>query len=445
MDAAKSPWDGLPQSVVRLLAEHGHLDLLRREADDGDYECAEMLARLLRARGEPPAAALTLLRPFVGTDWAARVVDDYAGYLAESGDVDAAMVMLRPYADEGHPEAVERLGTLLIQRGRADDVLALLRQGLDDYMYPIDVPVELTRGLGRDDEVIELLRSRIDAGRLGLESLLASVLERGGRLEEAIAALSDGLRREGPYNIADAEHLADLLARHDPAALAQFAAGDGRSGRRYGAHRLARWYEEQGRIDNAVAVLAPRAARVRRTHEQHGLPHYAAAAELGRVVRQDEPCLLADLLARHGRVDEAVTVLRTAAVAKPAVLRPLCVLLIEHDRLDEARAAVAEVVAEVWPDPVRLRLEWIEALVECGRYEQAIAELRADPEAGSGYARERLAALLTDHGPPDEAIAMLSPATERWSRMLLAKALIRAGRAEEAIAATRARPAPEQV
>ncbi|MER7283608.1 hypothetical protein ABT369_55230 [Dactylosporangium sp. NPDC000244] len=443
MDAARSPQDGLPQMVVRLLAEHGHLDLLRREADDGDYECAETLARLLRARGEPPATALTLLRPFVGTDWAARVVDDYAGYLAESGDVDAVVVMLRPYADEGHSVAVERLGTLLIQQGRADDVLAMLRQGLDDYMYPIDVPVELTRGLGRDDEVIELLRSRIDAGRLGLESLLASVLERDGRLEEAIAALSDGLR-EGPYNVADAQHLADLLARHDPAALAQFAAGDDRSGRRYGAHRLARWYEEQGRIDDAVAVLAPRAARVCRTHEQHGLPHYAAP-QLGWVVGQDEPRLLADLLARHGRVDEAVTVLRTAAVAKPALLRPLCVLLIEHDRLDEAQAAVAEVVAEVWPDPVRLRLEWIEALVECGRYEQAIADLRADPEAGSGYARERLAALLADHGPPDEAIAMLSPAAEGWSRILLAKALIRAGRAEEAIAATRARPATEQV
>ncbi|MEV0136575.1 hypothetical protein AB0H83_50145 [Dactylosporangium sp. NPDC050688] len=439
MDAAKSPRDGLPRMVVRLLAEHGHLDLLRREAEDGDYECAEALARLLRARGEPPAAALMLLRPFVGTDWAARVVDDYAGYLAESGDVDAAMVMLRPYADEGQLEAVERLGTLLIRQGRADDVLAMLRQGLDDYMYPVDVPVELTRGLGRDDEVIELLRARIDAGRLGLESLLASVLERDGRLEEAIAAVSDSLR-EGSYDVADAEHLADLLARHDPAALAQYAAGDDRNGRRYGAHRLARWHEEQGRIDDAVAVLAPRAARVRRMHEQHGLPHYAAAAELGRVVRQDEPFLLADLLARHGRVDEAVTVLRTAAVAKPSLLRPLCVLLIEHDRLDEARAAVAEVVAEVWPDPVKVRLEWIEALVECGRYEQAIAELRTDPEVGSGYARERLAALLTDHGPPDEAIAMLSPAAEGWQRMLLAKALIRAGRVEEAIAAVASEP-----
>jgi hypothetical protein len=178
------------------------------------------------------------------------------------------------------------------------------------------------------------------------------VLERDGRLEEAIAALSDGLGGGGSYDLAEAQQLADLLARHDPAALAHFAAGDDRSGRRYGAHRLARWYEEQGRIDNAVAVLAPRAARVRRIHEQHGLPHYAAAAELGRVVRQDESYLLADLLARHGRDDEAVTVLRTAAVAKPALLRPLCVLLIEHDRLDEARAAVAAVVAEVWPDPV---------------------------------------------------------------------------------------------
>ncbi|GAA2341261.1 tetratricopeptide repeat protein [Dactylosporangium salmoneum] len=443
----RSVEDGLPREVVEALAEHGHLDLLRREADDGDYECADMLGRLLRARGEPPAAALALLRPFVNTSWAARATDHIAEILAEEGDVVAAMAMLRPFADEGQREAVQRLGMLLVGQGRDEDLLAMLRQGLADNLYPIDVVVELTRGLGRDEAVIDLLRSRIDAGRRGLESLLASVLERDGRVEEAVTVLSASLRGRS-YNIEDAEQLADLLARHDPAALVDFAAGDGRNGRKFATHRLARLCEEQGRIDDAVAVLAPLAARLRRK-EEHGLVHYAVASWLGPVsadaLGRNEAWLLADLLARHGRVEEAITVLRPAASADPALVRPLCLLLIGQGRPDEARAVVAEVVAEGRPDPVKLRLEWIEALVACGRHEQAIAELRTDPEAGSGYAHERLAALLACFGSPDEAIAMLGPATEGWDRVLLAKALIRAGRPQDAIATMRAEPTTEWV
>jgi hypothetical protein len=112
--------------VVRLLAEHGHLDLLRREADDGDYECAERWHGCC-GPAEPPATALTLLRPFVGTDRAARVVDDYAGYLAEAGDVDAAMAMLRPYGDGGPARGRMLFAKALIRAGRAEEAIAAIR------------------------------------------------------------------------------------------------------------------------------------------------------------------------------------------------------------------------------------------------------------------------------------------------------------------------------
>ncbi|MEV4138393.1 tetratricopeptide repeat protein [Dactylosporangium sp. NPDC049742] len=349
------------------------------------------------------------------------------------------MAMLRPLAEEGQLEAVERLGALLVRQGEADEVLAMVRRALADPLFhPIDVAVELTRGMGRDEEVIGLLRPVVDAGR-GLDCLLASVLERDGRMAEAVAVQSACIRR-GPYAVEDAEQLADLLARHDPAALADLAAG----GRAFAVRRLARWHEEQGRIDDAVAVLAPLAARLRRKKE-HGLVHHAVASWLGPVtaaaLNRNAAWLLADLLARHGRVEEALAVLRPAASADPALVRPLCLMLIGQGRPDEARAAVAEIVAEGRPDPVTLRLEWIEALVACGRHEQAIAELRADPEADGGYARERLAALLACHGAPDEAIAMLGPDPVGNDRLLLAKALIRAGRPQDAIAMLRARPA----
>ncbi len=437
MDASALPWE-----VAEALAEHGHLDLLRREAGAGDYACADAAARLLQARGEP-AAALALLRPFLDTGWAWRATDHITAILVQQGDDAAATAMLRPFADEGRPEAVRRLGMLLVRHGRDDEVLAMLRQGLADVLYPVDVVVELTRGLGRDEEVIGLLRSRLDTGPGGIEGLLASVLDRAGRPGEAITVLTEYLR-EGSYDIADDEKLADLLARHDPATLTDLA---GTGGHPDAARRLARLYEDEGRIDDAVAVLAPLAGRLRR-QEQRGFHHYPPETwpgyTIGSALRRNETWLLADLLARHGRVEEAITVLRPAASIDPVLVRPLCVLLINHGRPDEARAVVAgfvaEFVAEGWQDPVMLHLEWIEALVESGRHEQAIAELRADPAATSGYARERLAALLTGFGSPHEAVALLGPDAEGSARGLLVDALIRAGRPEDAIAARRAVP-----
>ncbi|MDG6108927.1 hypothetical protein Daura_36945 [Dactylosporangium aurantiacum] len=439
----------LPQEVVRALAEHGHLDLLRREAEAGDYECADALGRLLRARGEPSEAALRLLRPFLDTDWVARAVDHIAEILVEDGDVGPAMELLRPLADEGQLEAVERFGALLVGLGRDDELLAMLRRGLADHLHPIDVVVELTRDLGRDDEVIGLLRSPVAAGA-GVDSLLASVLERAGRPAEAVAVLWACIRG-GPYAVQDAEQLADVLARHDPEALADLAAGHRRA---FAARRYARWCEERGRVDDAVAVLAGLAARQQRKREreqrrEHGLVPYRMATWYGPVteaaLNRNAAWLHADLLARHGRVQEAITVLRSAAAADPALVRPLCVLLIGQDRPDEARAVAAGIAAAGWPDPVLVRLEWIEALVAGGRHEQAIAELRTDPDADGGYARERLAALLAEAGPPDEAIAMLGPAAEGHNRILLATALIRAGRPDEAIAALHAVPATHWV
>ncbi len=426
--------EALPWAFVRELAEYGHLELLLREAADGDCPSADAASRLLRARGAPAVVALTVLRPFLGTDWAARAVEPYAEILADAGDVDAAVALLRPHAGRGHREAVEQLGALLVRLGRGEEVVGMLRDGLGDFGYPFDVVVELTRGLGHDEEVIGLLR-----GRRGLEGLLAAVLERSGRTERAIAVLS-AVVDNGSYDIADAEHLADLLARHDPAALAARTTGNGG---RYAAHRLARLHEEQGRVGEAVALLASLAAR-RRRKGQHRPNHFAVAAILGpvtaRIHEADEAWLLAGLLVRHGRVDEAVAGLRRATRDDLALLRPMCRLLIGLDRLDEARAAVAEVVAEGPADEVRLRLELVEALAECGRHDQAIAELRADPGVGGGYPRDRLVALLASSGPPDEAIAMLGAVTEPWAPPLLATALLRADRPEDAIAVMRPGP-----
>jgi thioredoxin-like negative regulator of GroEL len=166
-----------------------------------------------------------------------------------------------------------------------------------------------------------------------------------------------------------------------------------------------------------VAVLAPYAAKLRR----------------------NESAMLADLLARHGRVDEAIEVLRPATMADPeCLLRMLCTMLIGQSRLSEARVVVDTIAARGCLDPFDVRMEWVEALLECDQIERAIADLRADPDVDTAYARTRLAELLTATSELDKAEALLTGAKDRWDRARLAHVLVLKGHPEEAIAAMRA-------
>jgi hypothetical protein len=74
-------------------------------------------------------------------------------------------------------------------------------------------------------------------------------------------------------------------------------------------------------------------------------------------------------------------------------------------------------------------------LERCGRIDQAVAEIRAHPEAGTWYAHDDLARFLVDAGRPDEAIAVLetSDETRSASAFLLAELLVRQGRPDEAL------------
>ncbi|MET7398029.1 hypothetical protein ABZS66_31515 [Dactylosporangium sp. NPDC005572] len=400
----------LPSDLAAALVGHGHIELVRQEAERGDFHCADALGRLLWARGHGDAA-VEAYRPFAGTSWWVAV-ERIADILAERGTVDAAIELVRPLADAGERLAVVRLAELLAGQGRIDEMFTVLRPGLADW-YLAGALVELTAGLGRDDEVAELLRPFADAGDQQFEGFLATVLERQGRANEAVTLLLSSLRGGYAYYVNHAEQVADILARHDPAGLAGFVAGDGEE---YGAYRLAELFEEQGRVEEAVAVLSP----------------FAAAGDT------NVAATLADLLARHGRADEAITVLRPAAMADPeCLIRPLCMLLVGQGRPDDALAVIEDVAAQGRLDPSDQRAERVEVLVACGRTEQAIADLRADSDALTGYARVRLAGLLADAGQLDEAVAVLLPARERWVRFQLAKLLIRQGRPEEAVAVMR--------
>ncbi|GAA0910147.1 tetratricopeptide repeat protein [Virgisporangium aurantiacum] len=414
---ASDSW--LPPEVALALVEHGRFQEARLRAEDGDWHCARPLAQALVTRGEVDAG-LAVLRPFADHGhWEA--VESLAGVLDECGRTDEAIELVRRHLTAGGPYGATRLAALLARQGRTDEVIGLLGPHVADFVYA-EALVALTAGTGRDEEVASLLRERIEADRHragrwpnlppNTEALLVAVLERQGRIDDAVAVLRARLR-SGDASANHVEHLAEILARHGRERELRLLAAEADGA----AWPLAVWLEEQGRVDQAVEVLRPLA---------DGGSSNAAA-------------VLAELLTRHGRVDEAVGILRSTPDDE-CLLTLLCDLLISQGRPDEALAAVDDVAArhgDMWSE---LRVQRWRVLAQCGRIEEAIAAARDVP-----YLTTELADLLVEAGRPDEAITVLRRAQhDAWSTTQLAKLLIQQGHVSEAIEPFRAAAAARQ-
>ncbi|MFI1386429.1 tetratricopeptide repeat protein [Embleya sp. NPDC020886] len=406
------PW--LPPWVVATMIEHGHLDEVRSQAQSGDWYCAVGLAQFLAGRGERDGV-LEVIAPFIEIGWweavgtAADIVDNW-------GCRDEAIALVRPAAEAGDLSAIKRLATLLAGLGHTDEMITLLRPYAGNQVCGRAL-LNLTAGCGRDDIVMALLPTVPAEPRFGeaptVVGLPAAVLERQGRVDEALALLDTRIYHPNGASANVIEQYADILARHDRLAdLREFAAG---AGGRDASYRLADLLEERGHVDAAADVLRP----------------FAAAGS------PDATVGLADMLIRNDRFDEAVLVLRSASGAAAGdewVLKSLLTLLTEHGRTEEAFAIVDDIAARSGGMSAELFFERVWLLSRCGRAEQAIIELRARPDADTRNMKFRLADLLADTGCLEEAIAMLTPTTG-MDVAVLADLLIRGGRVKDAIAA----------
>ncbi|MEU3795335.1 hypothetical protein AB0F07_37045 [Streptomyces fructofermentans] len=421
----------IPPHLVSRLLELGHTEEVERQAGLGDWFCARAQARLLGGRGRQ-AQAMDVLAPYLATGWW-KAAATAAELLEEWGRADEAIALVRPHAEAEKRSALEFFARLLSRHGRGGEAFALLSPHVEDWFLAAAL-VDAAESAGLDEEAAALLTPRLGGRpRCGDPSctnrttepfnaveLLAAIRERQGRVDEAVALL----HTRDTTSVDNRDRLADLLARHDRIEeLRTYAAVEHHG---HAAERLAEVLEERGDVEGAIAVFRhPGDAQAPRSH---------GAVHLSR------------LLARHGRGDEAITVMR-ALVDSPGgaedwLVDTLCTLYAEQGRAEEGLAHLDTLKArhggEDW-DFFRMRLPLLTA---CGLREEAIAQARAHPEGTTWYAARPLAGLLADAGRVEEALAVLEQHGDDNSGVL-ARYLLDAGRVEDAVALLRRRaPVP---
>jgi predicted negative regulator of RcsB-dependent stress response len=142
---------------------------------------------------------------------------------------------------------------------------------------------------------------------------------------------------------------------------------------------------------------------------------------------------LAELLAKHDRVDEAIIVLQTRADPDGLAASRIADLLARQGRVDEA-LTILQTRADVGDQDAGYRL--VEFLAGQGRED----ELRARADTGDRDALHQAADLLAGQDRVDEAIDILRPCADDWAAgRRLAELLAGQGRVDEAIAVLRAR------
>ncbi|MGW5677052.1 tetratricopeptide repeat protein [Streptomyces sp. NPDC003860] len=408
---------------------------MESQAGQGEWFCARAWAQLLGEHGRQDSA-LEVLAPYVATGWwpAAQLQSE----LLESwGRAQEAIALTRPYAQAGDRMALDFVGRLLARHDRGAEAFDLLKPGVEDWFLAAAL-VDVAEAAGRDADAAALLTAWIPAdhrcdtpwccrGDLDADTalgLLAKIRERQGHTDEAIALL----RTRHATSVNGRDQLAELLARHGRIEeLRAYAASENHG---HAAQRLAEVLEESGDVEGAIAVYQ----------------HYQQE-DVSSTRRYHDSVLLAGLLSRHGRGDEAIAVMRvlvdSPGGAEDWIVDTLCTLYAEHGRAQEGLAHLDALKArrdgeEEW-DFFRMRLP---LMADCGLLDEAIEQVRAHHEGDTGYAAWSLSDLLAEAGRTEEAVAILEQHPTSNSSVL-AQRLIDLGRVEEAIRVLQNEPTAE--
>ncbi|MBD0675255.1 hypothetical protein BU198_32295 [Streptomyces sp. CBMA156] len=418
--------------MVQSLLEQGQSELLIRAAEErGEWFCAEAAVHELCAAGEFERA-LTVLEPFVAVGWW-HAVRESAEVMIRQGRIEEGLALVRP--DAAGLESAHQswwFADLLVKAGRTDEAVEVLTPHLGEF-WVLRRLVEVTEGRERDERVLELLAPLAEQARRGTTVdrcpvsgepcgcpprhepqeapvLYARVLERMDRVDEAIRTLGADV----PVVPGTAAPYAELLARQGRIdQLRELATGEYKG---VALRHFVSELEELGRTEEAEAVLRA-----------------AVEPDSGRHRR-----LLMRLLARQGRIDEAVEAGRPAYQHDDDVglLYEATDLLVRDGRPEQALELLDGLGNAYFDDhPDELSHQRLYLLGEAGRHDEGIAEAKALNEREPDAWDASLARLLEQAGRVDEAVGLLRSSAGHRAYQDLADLLIRQGRFAEAIAA----------
>ncbi|MEU7067302.1 hypothetical protein [Streptomyces sp. NPDC046161] len=370
--------------VWRALIEHCH-----------DPDDLERLARSAELRMRYSHAAACYERLSVSGDWSAT--EALAEMLIKQGRIDDAIEVLHPAVRaDWYPTrsgATARWAGLMDQQGRAEEAIEILHEGAET-----EVLTRLLVRVGRADEAVAVARRWADGRNRLADAHVADLLAELGDVEALRARAATG-------NVNSIGRLANLLARRGQRDEAIRLFMPYINTERGAADRVVELLAEDGRVEEAVAVLRP--------FVEAGYSRANA--------------MLAEILLAHGRRDEAVDHLRTAA-ARDSNLHEFWA---EQCPVDEL-AALAE--TGMWPAVAR----WTALLAEQGHLDQALAIVKPIADNGDVRAARHLPQLLADNGRLGEALDMLrdaiasgEPSYTHWAPEQLTRILFSRGLVDE--------------
>lgn len=414
----------LPRIVDEIL-ERGGLEVLVEAAREReDWFCAVGAARGLCAAGEF-WRAWTVVEPFAASGWqpAVRVGSDV---LLRWNRVEQALELAYPGGrGQASGDAWRDYAEALVRAGRVDDAIGVLVPCLRDRRVLRGL-VEMTDGQGCDERVLEVLAPiaeefRRDPTQCGVGDLWevlpaqARVLERSGRVDEAIRLLGADVaaRRYGPQN--NIEFYAELLARHGRVeALRDLATGTQKS---TAGVPYVKVLENLGRAGEAESYLRDLIA------SKH--PGWYESALMGLLIRQ-------------GRFDDAIEAVEHTFddLYDGNLLQSTLIVLADQGQHDKAleltQGRSPEFLAENEAFWLRSNRWWL--MGDAGRAREAIEEIEALPADEVDDRELTIAWLLAQDGRVEQAIARLRPLPGKRAATDLAELLIRQTRFAEAVA-----------
>lgn len=415
----------LPRIVDEIL-ERGGLEVLVEAAREReDWFCAVGAVRGLCGAGEF-GRAWTVVEPFAASGWQPGVRAG-ADVLLRWSRVEQALELARPgrRGQEGC-DVWRDYAEALVRVGRVDDAIGVLLPYLRDRQVLRGL-VEMTDGQGCDERVLELLAPiaeefRRDPEQCGVRDLWdvlatqARVLERSGRVDEAIRLLGADVaaRRYGPQN--NVEFYTELLARHGRIEeLRDLATGTQMS---TAADPYVKALENLGRAGEAEAYLRDLIAAKHPGWYEH---------------------TLMELLIRQGRFDDAIEAVKHTFddLYDGNLLQSTLIVLAEQGQHDKAveltEGRSPEFLAENEEFWLRSNRWWL--MGEAGRAREAIAQIEALPTDEVDDRELTIAWLLAQDGCVEQAIARLRRLPGKRAATDLAELLIGQKRFAEAVAA----------